>query len=193
MYNVPTMTPEVFYWTDLAIALSIPILFITLRMSRKISAFSWRMFWIGCGIGALWEIPFYFIGPYYSDTPLYILETPPPYPLFLLHAVHCFWDGGLLMIGVLLVYRFSRWPHFTRFQFSELLILLVWGGLQELAVELASTGSSAWVFVPHWWNPAMFQFQGHDITLLPQLIWVAAPILFYLIALRVRRSIGDPL
>jgi len=187
------MATEVFYWMDLGIAVSIPLFFIWLGLTRRISAFSWRMFWIGCVIGALWEIPFYFLGPYYSDNPLYVLETAPPYPLLLLHVLHCFWDGALLMIGVFLVYRLSRWPQFERFKFSELLILLVWGGAQELAVELASAGSSAWAYVPRWWNPIMFQFRGADITLLPQLIWVAAPILFYLVALRVRRFTEDSL
>ena len=187
------MTPEIFYWTDLGIALFIPVFVIYLRTIHKISDFSWRMFWIGCFIGALWEIPFYFIGPHYSDAPLYVLETPPPYPLVLLHVVHCFWDGALLMIGVLLVFWLSRWPHFERFKWTELLILLVWGGVQELAVELASTWSSAWSYVPQWWNPTMFQFRGEDITLIPQLIWVAAPVLFYLIALQVRKAVAEPL
>jgi len=182
------MAGEYFYWIDLALALSIPIVFVVLRARRMISRFSWLIFWMGCGIGALWEIPFYFIGPRFSSDPLYVLGTPTPYPLFLLHVVHCFWDGGLFMVGVLLVTRLCRRPHFATFRFQELAVLLVWGGVQELAVELASTWSSGWVFVTHWWNPSMFQFRGSEITLVPQLVWVAAPVVFYLVALRVRRA-----
>jgi hypothetical protein len=181
------MPAEYFYWIDLVIALCIPLLFVSLYRTRRISQYSWLLFWIGCGVGALWEISFYFIGPYFSSDPLYVLKTPTPYPLFLLHFVHCFWDGGLFMIGVWLVKRLCRAPHFERFRFQELAVLLMWGQLQELAVELISTGSSGWAYVPHWWNPSMFQFRGSDITLLPQLIWVVAPIVFYVLATRVRK------
>ena len=182
------MPAEYFYWVDLVIALSIPLLFVLLYRTRRISRYLWLLFWIGCGVGALWEIPFYFIGPYFSSDPLYVLKTPTPYPLFLLHFVHCFWDGGLFMIGVWLVKRLCRAPHFERFRFQELGVLLVWGQLQEIAVELISTGSSGWAYVPHWWNPAMFRFRASDITLLPQLIWVVAPIVFYVLAIRLRKS-----
>lgn len=182
------MPAEYFYWVDLVIALSIPLLFVLLYRTRRISRYLWLLFWIGCGVGALWEIPFYFIGPYFSSDPLYVLKTPTPYPLFLLHFVHCFWDGGLFMIGVWMVKRFCRAPHFERFRFQELAVLLVWGQLQEIAVELISTGSSGWAYVPHWWNPSMFRFRGSDITLLPQLIWVVAPIVFYVLAIRLRKS-----
>lgn len=182
------MPAESFYWIDLVIALSIPLLFVLLYRTRRISQYLLLLFWIGCGVGALWEIPFYFIGPYFSSDPLYVLKTPTHYPLFLLHFVHCFWDGGLFMIGVWMVKRFCRAPHFERFRFQELAVLLVWGQLQEIAVELISTGSSGWAYVPHWWNPSMFRFRGSDITLLPQLIWVVAPIVFYVLAIRLRKS-----
>ena len=183
------MPAEYFYWVDLVIALSIPLLFVLLYRTRRISRYLWLLFWIGCGVGALWEIPFYFIGPYLSSDPLYVLKTPTPYPLFLLHFVHCFWDGGLFMIGVWMVKRFCRAPHFERFRFPELAVLLVWGQLQEITVELISTGSSGWAYIPHWWNPSMFRFRGSDITLLPQLIWVVAPVVFYLLAVRFRRFV----
>jgi len=187
------MPAESFYWVDLVIALSIPLLFVFLYRTRRISRFSWLLFWTGCGVGALWEIPFYFIGPYFSSDPLYVLKTPTPYPLFLLHFVHCFWDGGLFMVGVWLVKRFCRAPHFVRFRLQELAVLLVWGQLQELAVELISTGSSGWAYVPHWWNPSMFQFRGSDITVLPQLIWVIAPTVFYALAIQLRkRGCAEP-
>jgi hypothetical protein len=183
------MTATQFYWTDLAIALAIPLLFVLLYTTHRISRFNWLLYWAGCAVGALWEIPFYFIGPDFSSAPLYILKAPIPYPLFLLHFVHCFWDGGLFMTGVLLVNLVCKGEHFTRFRPLELLIMLVWGGLQELGVELASVGSSGWAFVPRWWNPTMFAYQGSDITLVPQLIWLAAPVIFYFTALRVRKTL----
>jgi len=36
----------------------------------------------------------------------------------------------------------------------------------------------------------MFRFNGSDITLIPQLIWLIAPIIFYLAAVRVRKAIA---
>jgi len=190
LLNTPS---SYFYWVDLLVALAIPLLFVFLYRTRRISRFSWLLFWIGCAVGALWEIPFYFIGPSFLSDPLYVLKTPTPFPLFLLHVMHCFWDGGLLMIGVELVKKLCRSPHFTQFRFQELAVLLVWGGFQELAVELLSSGSSGWAYVPHWWNPSMFQFQGSDITLLPQLIWVIAPIVFYVLALLLAKSVNEKL
>ena len=183
------MSPQLFYWIDLVIAISIPVLFICLFATRRISKFSWIMFWVGCAIGSLWELPFFFIGPVFLADPLYVLKAPIPYPLFLLHFVHCFWDGGIFMVGSLLVRKLCRPPNFGRFRWWELLVLLVWGGLQELAVELMSAGSSGWAFVPHWWNPVMFEFNGADITLIPQLIWVIAPVAFYLLAVKVCKVI----
>jgi hypothetical protein len=183
------MDAQTFYWVDLAIAVAIPVLFAVLYLTRRIGHFNWLLYWAGCAVGALWEIPFYFIGPDFSTDPLYLLSAPIPYPLFLLHLLHCFWDGGLFMTGVLLVNLLLKAPHFVRFSWKELLIMLAWGGLQELAVELASVGSSGWAFVPRWWNPVMFRFQGGDVTLIPQLIWVAAPVVFYLVALRVKGSL----
>ena len=179
-----------FYWIDIAIAVSIPVTFIILFATRSISRYVWVLFWIGCCVGATWEIPFYFIGPDFSQHPLYILRTPTPYPLFFLHFVHCFWDGGLLVLGYLFVRLFCRPPHLVGFRAAELAVLLIWGGLQELIVELLSAGSAGWAFIPRWWNPSLFLFKGTHITLLPQLIWVAAPIVFYLIALRVRRTMA---
>jgi len=169
------------------------LLFVFLYRTHRISRFSWLLFWIGCAAGALWEIPLYFIGPSFPSDPLCVLKTPTPYLLFLLHVVHCFWDGGLFLIGVGLVKKLYRSTHFTQLRFQEFAVLLVWGGLQELAVELLSSGSSGWEHVPHLWNPSMFKFQGSGITLFPQLIWVIAPIVFYILALLLAKSLMEKL
>ncbi len=181
------MADQTFYWIDITIALFIPLLIVFLRQMGKIDSYSYTLYWAGCIIGSLWEIPFYFIGPNFSTTPLYVLKTPIPYPLLLLHVVHCFWDGGLFIAGYFLVKKLCRPPHFVHFRISEIVVLLIWGGLQELVLELLAVGNSGWVFVPHWWNPVIFRFNDADITLLPQLVWVVAPIIFYLVALRLRR------
>jgi len=188
--GVITMATQLFYWIDLSIAISVPVLFIFLRLTSKIGKYDWVMFWIGCAVGALWELPFYFLGPSFLADPLYVLRTRMPYPPLLLHVVHCFWDGGLLMVGVLLVRKLCRTPQFAGFRWQELAVLLIWGAVQELAVELIATRSFAWAYVPHWWNPSMFKFGGSDITLVPQLIWLIAPIIFYLAAIKIRKAVS---
>ena len=97
------------------------------------------------------------------------------------------------MIGVGLVKKLYRSTHFTQLRFQEFAVLLVWGGLQELAVELLSSGSSGWEHVPHLWNPSMLQFQGSDITRLPQLIWVIVTIVFYILAVLPAKSLIEKL
>jgi hypothetical protein len=76
------MAGSLFYFIDITIALSIPFIMAIMRLRGNLRRFSWILYWFGCGVGALWEIPFYFIGPDFSSAPLYILKTPTPYPLF---------------------------------------------------------------------------------------------------------------
>ena len=56
-------------------------------------------------------------------------------------------------------------------------------------MELLSTGSGGWEYNPSWWNPSLFLFNGRHITLVPQLIWLAAPVLFYLAALKIKKKL----
>ncbi len=52
-------------------------------------------------------------------------------------------------------------------------------------MELSATGADAWAWVPSYrWNPVLFGFNGHAITLVPQLTWLAAPVLYYWLVLR---------
>jgi len=61
----------------------------------------------------------------------------------------------------------------------ELTVMLVWGNLQELAVDLTGQGW-IWEYKPdHWANAAMFSWEGVTYTVAPQLVWVFAPLFFY--------------
>ena len=77
-----------------------------------------------------------------------------------------------------------------RFRWAELGVFALWGQASELLVEITSVTGGLWAYVgTHPWNPVLFQWRGHPITLLPQLIWLAAPVAYYLLAVRlVRRS-----
>lgn len=178
---------KAFYIIDVVISLSILGFFAYMHYSRRFSPAFWYMFWVGTLIGATWEIGFYFLGPYFSSAPIYVYNTAPPYPSIILHILHCFWDGGLFMVGVGLVYLILRPPHLVRFRWQELGVMVLWGVLQETAVELISIAGGMWEYVPRSYNPSLFKIGDSDFTLLPVLIWVAAPVVFYLLALPINR------
>lgn len=148
------------------------------------------MFWIGVLIGATWEIGFYFLGPRFSTAPLYVFSSEPPFPVILLNISHCIWDGGLFMVGVLLVRILLKPPHLMRFRWPELGVMLAWGAAQGILVELLSISGGLWLYQARWYNPSLFEFKGTPFTLLPILVWVIAPVAFYLLALPINRGWG---
>ena len=87
---------------------------------------------------------------------------------------HTLWDGLLFVIGVWWIHRVCRKPHFRRFRGAELAVLLIWGQVSELLVELSSTYVDGWVFVGYGWNPVIFRFNGHDIRWFMQIVWAVA-------------------
>ena len=124
-----------------------------------------------------------------SDTPVARFLKPLPVHWMVIVAFHSIWDGSLFLIGVWLVKKICVAPQLDRFKISELLILLIWGQVQELIVELTSTYSDGWEWVPYSWNPTLFMFNGHHITLFPQLIWFVAIIVFYFFAIVLGRKL----
>ena len=176
---------ELLFYLDIAAALSIPAATYGLYRKGLVSRAVWRMFWAGVIIGSTWEVGFYFIGPEHSSDPIYVMHSEFPGPTILLHLLHTLWDGGIFLVGAWLVKRLCRQPRFERFRWQELAVMLAWGQAQELAVELVGSSGGMWEYQPRWWNPVMFRFRGRNITLVPQLVWLAAPVAFYLAALRV--------
>jgi hypothetical protein len=176
-----------FYLIDFAIGGGTPIIVTVLYLSGLISRFTWRLFWVGCLIGLTWEIPLSTLD-HFNIVDVFRFATPPPAHFSVIIISHTFWDGGLFLLGVLLVKILCKPPHFTRFSGRELAVLMVWGQASELWVELTSTGNGGWEYNPAWWNPSMFMFNGSHITLAPQLIWLAAPILFYFCALKLGKK-----
>jgi len=178
---------EYFYWIDFFIATAALIAVFWLYRSRVISNYVWRLFWLGFALGLCWEAPLFLLSAYAPNPPFKFL-TPLPTHFSVLIIMHSLWDGGLFLIGAAMVYLTNK-PHwFEKFQLRELLILLVWGQASELWVELMSAYNQGWAYIPYWWNPSLFKFHGSDITLLPQLIWLVAPLIFYPIALRLKRK-----
>ena len=97
------------------------------------------------------------------------------------------------MVGVYLCKKYLPGPHFQTFSKDELLIMLGWGIFQELLVEYLFNGR-VWIFVPLPWNPVIIPplpgsaSLSPGYTLIPQAIWVIAPVIFYLLCLRVFRK-----
>ncbi len=178
---------ENFYLIDFAIGAAIPLTVLLLHVSKKITLFTWKLFWIGALIGLTWEIPLSTLDGL-GVVDIFHFITPPPAHFLVIIISHSFWDGGLFLAGVGLVTILCPEPRFVIFKARELAVLMVWGQAQELAVELLSTGSGGWEYNPSWWNPSLFLFNGRPITLVPQLIWLAAPVLFYLVALRINKK-----
>lgn len=143
-----------------------------------------RLFWLGVVIGLAWEVPL-FVSAISAENPVVgFLREPPVHPVVFMVA-HAFWDGGLFLLGLALVGAGCARPVLVRFRWAELAVLVVWGQASALAVEVVSVLNRGWFYhAGHAWNPVLFHVEGHPITLLPQLIWLAAPVAYYLSALR---------
>lgn len=175
------------YILDILIAAAFPVAIYALT-ARGILARSFRrLYWLGVCIGLTWEVTFFFLGPEFSVAPLFIFFSRSPLPPWLLPLFHSLWDGGLFIVGLLLI-RLLPGPHLARFRWDELLVMLAWGQAQELCVELSATAAGLWTYLPHPWNPVLFPFGQGQITLLPQLVWLVAPLVFYPLALRIHKG-----
>ena len=180
---------ESFYWLDLAIGFSVPITLYALFRADRVTQYIWRLFWVGVCLGLTWEVPIFVLSVEKTSVPIitFVRELPVHYVIFLIS--HSLWDGGLFLIGVFLIHQLCDSPVLTGFRTQELMVLLIWGQVSALAVEIGSILNSGWVYITAYpWNPVLFELNGHGITLLPQLIWLAAPIVFYFISIEIRRG-----
>jgi hypothetical protein len=170
-------------WADIAIGLAIPaataILYFTGRIQRK---HLWLMAW-GFAVGSTWEFTFFFLG----DS-IHAMSTEWPLPIITLHLSHTFWDAGLFIIGYWLCLLILKTPDCcTRFRWIELTIMLLWGAAQEFVVELLGNGV-IWEYQVKSWNPVWITIGDQGYTVLPQLIWLIAPVIYYLGFIRINRD-----
>lgn len=174
---------QLLHWGDVLVAVSILLFFTAGYATGKISRNIFYLFWAGVLLGAVWEFGFFLVGPEFSATPAFVRTSPWPLPAFLQPLLHTFWDGAIFMTGILIVRKLLPGPHFHRFSIAELSVFLVWGQVQEFAVEMLAIQADLWTYTPLWWNPVLFQWNGGHVTLMPQLIWFVAPVIFYLLAI----------
>lgn len=179
-----------YYIADVIVALSLPIFFYVGYRKGVFSAAVWKLYWLGCIIGLTWEIPIYLSGPEFQSEPFIRLVTEFPGHPILHPLLHTLWDGGLFLAGYWLTLQLCKAPILQRFSWRELGVMMVWGQLSELAVEVSATSVGAWTFADKAYNPVLFDIGHGSITLIPQLIWLAAPVVFYLTALAVMKREG---
>lgn len=173
-------------WADMAVGFGIPLLTAVLYYSGRIKAVHcWLMVW-GFVVGSTWEFAFYFLG----DS-IHTMKIDWPLPRITLHLSHTFWDAGLFIVGFWLCQAIlGRADCCTRFRWIELSIMLLWGGAQEFVVELMGNGV-IWEYRVYSWNPEWLRIGDQGYTVLPQLIWVIAPIVYYLGVIRINRARGQ--
>ena len=184
---------EIFYWFVWIVGVLICLIVYSLYKLKYIDKFFWHLFWVGFFLGLCWELPMSIANEVSIYPPArFITPVPIPSPLsvVIIAITHSFWNGGLFLLGVWFVCLICRKSHFDKFKTCEFSTLIIYGQISELIVELTSTFSNAWEYIVYWWNPRLFYFNGHNITLLPQLIWLIAPIVFYLSAIKLKSSIS---
>lgn len=181
---------DAYYYLDLLVGFLSPVIFYFLYRKGWIDRFVWHFFWFGVVVGLTWEIPIFVLSAESTSLPIITWVRPLPTPYLVFLVCHALWDGLIFVIGIWLVYGSCREPWFMRFRWPEFLVFLVWGQVSELLVELSSTLNDGWVYLPHWWNPSIFQVNGHPVTWLLQIVWAVASIGYYglLVKLRPRYS-----
>jgi len=188
--NILDFFSKNFFLIDYAIAFSILLVVLILFFSKKIDKFVLYLFFLGFVIGLLWEIPLGLARE--LEIPIATFSDSKPLTPFPFHSIiHSIWDGGLFLIGVGFIWIYSKESFFSKFNIKELIILEVWGQIQSLIIELSSILGGGWEYIPYWWNPSLFSIQGHNFTLLPQLIWILATILFYYLGIRLKKILDE--
>ena len=66
---------------------------------------------------------------------------------------------------------------------TALFIMILWGGFSEFLVDLNGNGK-LWLFIENWYNPVFITINNNSLTIIPQLIWFVAPILYYFTVLK---------
>ena len=73
--------------------------------------------------------------------------------------------------------------YLEKFNSKALLIMIVWGSVSEFLIDLNCNGK-LWLFIENWYNPVFITINGNNMTMIPQLIWLIAPFLYYISILR---------
>lgn len=179
------MMQTLLFSVSIAVGFCVPLLVYGAYRMRYLTRPQTLLFGIGSGLGLIWEGALVMLVPRLTEAPLYSIgvDVSVPSPIHVMS--HSFWDGLLFLAGVLLVQRFVEGPHFRAFRWREFLMLVAWGQIQSLVVELTATGTGIWTYHPTSWNPSLFQVGEKAVTAGPQVIWLIAVSAFYYCCLAV--------
>ncbi|MCB9487712.1 MAG: hypothetical protein H6684_03150 [Deltaproteobacteria bacterium] len=169
---------------DLLIGYGFPVGLIALYAFKKIPAKILKLFGLGALIGLTWEVPIFVLSARTSmPVIVWVRELPAHYLVFMIG--HTLWDGAIFLVGALLAGVVGKKRFLQGFQWGELAVLAAWGQVTALLVELSSVTNRAWVYVEgYWWNPTFARVGDYPLTLLMQVVWFVAPVVFYLAAIR---------
>lgn len=182
------MLEEYFFTIDLVVAVSLPLFVHLSKRSDPAHGYVVRLFWLGVAVGLLWEVPIFLSASFATDPVIGFLREPPLHPIVFMFA-HALWDGGLFLAGIALVRTVCGDPVLATFRWPELAVLTLWGQVSAIAVEVVSVLNQGWFYhAGHAWNPVLFHLGGHPLTIVPQLVWLAAPVVYYFAALRLLRE-----
>ena len=166
---------------DFALAIFFVILFHYLYRTGRIPLSYLYAFWFGTFIGSTWEFTFLFLGPEFLHG---AVEWPWGLDGWPRKVSHSIWDGAIFMFGVYLCHQWLDDELFEKFNSKELAIMWSWGLFQELLVEYLFNGR-VWIYEPLPWNPVIIPTipgsapMSPGYTLIPQMVWVIAPFIFY--------------
>lgn len=170
---------------DIAVATGILALIPYLYIKGRISLALLLAGGAGFLIGATWEFSFLalgdsFLAPVFNN-PLKGWPTP---------FLHSIWDAGLFIAGAGSCYLLlGDQDRFTKFNPKELGIIWGWGILQEFIIELVGNGNF-WRYVPQRGNPTYLTIGDTSYTVVPQLVWIVAPVVFYIVLLALTKRYG---
>ncbi len=168
---------------DIAVGLAVPLGTAGLFALRWISLREVLFVVLGFLIGLSFEL---FIGLLPG---FIVFKMRWPLPMVTILVSHSLWDAGLLMAGCVLagvVLRRRLSDVCARFDWRELAVMALWGAGSAFVVELVGNGVM-WEYQPRGWNPVWITINGQGYTAFIQLVWVVAPVVFYLGCLGISR------
>ena len=156
------LTANQMMWTAFIVGSSSPIIFFFLYQLGYISKKIITLFIIGICVGFTWEIPF----------------------ALARNINYAFLDSLIFLIGIFLCNKILKHDDYLyTFNTKALLIMIAWGSISEFLIDLNCNGK-LWFFLENWYNPVFVSINGNNMTIIPQLIWLIAPIIYYLTVLK---------
>ncbi|CAH1773831.1 unnamed protein product, partial [Owenia fusiformis] len=163
--------------------LSITLLYLKGKLSKAVLLGHFT----GSLIGCTWELTWKILGDdFLKDSTDFVNPIAGWYTKIL----HSLWDGGIFLIGVLLCYMMlQKRPLFLEYSAKEFLVMLIWGQVSSFIVESMCNGV-IWEYQVLPWNPAYLTVGGVSYTVIPQAVWLVAPLAFYSIWVPLFRKFG---